>query len=77
MSYFCPCSDYLWGMVTYYCISLEEALRKAKAAGIPTRSENGHRGPKMRQMRHYNPASAAKSALKRRFRSWSELGYGL
>lgn len=30
MSYFCPCSDYLWGMVTYYCISFEEALRRAK-----------------------------------------------
>lgn len=31
---FGPCSRYLWGsMVTYYCISIEEALRRAKAAG--------------------------------------------
>jgi len=26
-------SIYLWGMTTYYCTSLEEALRRAKAAG--------------------------------------------
>ena len=32
-SYLSPCSNYLWGMVTYYCISLEEALRWAKLAG--------------------------------------------
>lgn len=34
MPYLGPCSPYLWGsMVTYYCISLEEALRRAKIAG--------------------------------------------
>lgn len=33
VSSFGPCSDYLWGMVTYYCISFEEALRRAKLAG--------------------------------------------
>lgn len=33
MSYLGPCSCYLWGMVTYYCISIEEALRRAKIAG--------------------------------------------
>ena len=30
---FGSCSRYLRGMVTYYCISLEEALRRAKTAG--------------------------------------------
>ena len=33
VSYLGPCSDYLWSMVTYYCISMEEALRRAKTAG--------------------------------------------
>lgn len=33
VSYLGPCSIYLWGMVTYYCISFEEALRRAKLAG--------------------------------------------
>lgn len=44
-------------------------------SGIPisTKSKIGHRGPKVRQMRDCNLASAAKSALHRRFRSWSEL----
>ena len=33
MSYLGSSSIYLWGMVTYYCISFEEALRRAKNAG--------------------------------------------
>lgn len=34
MPYLGPSLPYLWGsMVTYFCISLEEALRRAKIAG--------------------------------------------